>query len=146
MSIEEKADLELLELIEEKADLELRERVREVMVREAWKETLGQRAVACKGWKWKQGMLGLSRVRGIWIRVVDPPCDDTSGCFPDLSDPATLGCLLALVREVWNDSSVGIFRSALGQEWCVLIQKGGLQGFHAPTEAAALVAALEAAP
>jgi hypothetical protein len=66
--------------------------------------------------------------------------------LPDLTDPATLGCLLALVREAWGDPSVGIFRSALGQEWCVLIQKGGLQGFHAPTEAAALVAALEAAP
>jgi hypothetical protein len=67
------------------------------------------------------------------------------GSLPDLTDPATLGCLLALVREAWGDQSIGIFRSALGQEWCVLIQKGGLQGFHAPTDAGALVAALEEA-
>ena len=71
-------------------------------------ETLARRAVACRHWRWVPGMLiqyrgpktdlypqGLAleaRVRRInWIS------DD--GDLPDLSDPATLGCLAALVRE-----------------------------------------------
>lgn len=114
-------------------------------------ETLGKRAVACRRWRWLGGTLRIvpaphEGATGYAIRVPDHGYLQTQGEYPDLSDPATLGCLLALVREAWGDPSVGIFRSALGQEWCVLIQKGGLQGFHAPTEAEALVAALEAAP
>ena len=110
-------------------------------------EELGRRAVACPRWRWMPGMLAIMPARRTTTaRVSDVGwCSDESD-RPDLTDPATLGCLLALVREVWGDPSVGIFRSALGQEWCVLIQKGGLQGFHATTEAAALVAALEVAP
>jgi len=118
-------------------------------------EALAHRAVACSRWRWMNGMLS---AKGLRVTENDPDgyvagyydgcsyiANCTKGSLPDLSDPATLGCLLALVREAWGDPSVGIFRSALGQEWCVLIQKGGLQGFHAPTEAEALVAALEVA-
>jgi hypothetical protein len=117
-------------------------------------EALERRAVACKHWRWMPGMMtcggwrviAISEGRSVCAKydfvVISPEHD----AIPDLTDPATVGCLLALVRETWGDPSVGIFRSALGQEWCVLIQKGGLQGFHAPIEAPALVAALEGAP
>ena len=104
-------------------------------------------------------MLGLSNrtsERSIWIRVVDPPEDDTSECWPDLSDPATLGCLLYLVREVGKTADVSAIRSAFKDGsvvWSIPVEtslalKMGLEdGFvTGATEAEALVAALEALP
>jgi hypothetical protein len=72
--------------------------------------------------------------------------DGNEDFLPDLSDPATLGCLLALVREAWGDPLMQAMNAG-----------GGWVGFRpAPiwtdkegcydTEAEALVAALEAAP
>ena len=78
---------------------------------------------------------------------------DTHGtnevALPDLDDPATLGCLLALVREAWG-SHVSSIRT--GDGWSV--RHMGRDGWAAglsvvgitPCEAEALVAALEAAP
>jgi hypothetical protein len=33
-------------------------------------------------------------------------CDE---CVPDLSDPATIGCLLALVREAWKGNVAPVY-------------------------------------
>jgi hypothetical protein len=77
-------------------------------------------------------------------------CEDSapvgSSAVPDLSDPATLGCLLALVREAWGQDDLAASRFA-GQ-WCVehTPAEGPHRAWYGPTEAAALVAALEAAP
>jgi hypothetical protein len=70
-----------------------------------------------------------------------------SNCIPDLTDPATLGCLLALVREAWGD---GVYLLPDGG-WYVkgARLKNGSSinlGICASTEAEALVAALKAAP
>jgi hypothetical protein len=62
---------------------------------------------------------------------------------PDLTDPATLGCLLALVREATGDREAHTVPGVLRGWRCVV---GGIASVVAPTEAAALVAALEAAP
>ena len=129
------------------------------------KNELGARVVACKGWRWMPGMLLSSPVGASRVVVVEPDwlaLDDLMGsgqgvhpsrALPDISDPATLGCLLALVREAWGDP--GITARCIwddGRQWAV---------FHPghpapplidalaesqPTEAEALVAALEAAP
>ncbi|NBV88571.1 MAG: hypothetical protein EBR88_03505 [Betaproteobacteria bacterium] len=135
-------------------------------------EDLGRRAVACKHWRWMDGMLiqplnsrtavieeeyihdrGWSAKRRKW--------DDL---HPDLSDPATLGCLLALVREAWTRDpdvnhwvsyAVPVFDGL--ETWRVGCIVDGAKMFavcnlatmtlvEGKTEAEALVAALEAAP
>lgn len=114
-------------------------------------ETLARRAVACKHWRWMPGMLAVwpngnefrvGQVSGIDGQNYLPNYpsngwgdefpDRTKG-LPDLTDPATLGCMLALVREAW------------GLPIWVRTGDYGNQINH-ESEAAALVAALEAAP
>lgn len=65
--------------------------------------------------------------------------------LPDLTDPATLGCLLALVREAWEGQTLCACRHPCG--WLIgSPQHPDYLGDIYDTEAAALVAALEAAP
>ena len=120
---------------------------------------LGQRAIACKRWRWMPGMLSDKGLR-VFRRDDDgyvvgyyanqeyiSQC--VPGSLPDLTDPATLGCLLALVREAHRDPKIHMVWLIGGfdtwQPWNterpVLAP---LLKFH--TEVAALVAALEVAP
>ena len=67
--------------------------------------------------------------------------------LPDLTDPATLGCLLALVREKWGDSEMHLALGAKGWVW--LTGESRVYDVVMPisageTEADALVNALEA--
>jgi hypothetical protein len=88
---------------------------------------LARRAVACKGWRWMPGMLTTEGMRVV-VRCFNDdnePDDD----IPDLTDPATLGCLLALVREATTAYASLTFEPG-----------------YLHTEVENLVAALEAAP
>ena len=77
-----------------------------------------------------------------------PDAWGSSTAVPDLTDPATLGCVLALVREAWGDSEMHMTLGAKGWVW--LTGESRVYDVVMPinageTEAEALVAALEAA-
>ena len=120
---------------------------------------LAKRAVACKGWRWMAGM----RASGWDTSEYDstghdyetsarrsdgeaewPPHGDwfVPG-IPDLTDPATLGCMLALVRDAWAAPYAYV---EPGNYWTAWRDGGGDELGSGHSEAGALVAALEAAP
>jgi hypothetical protein len=123
-------------------------------------EELARRAVACKRWRWMPGMLsakGLRVTRRDSDGYVVGYYEDLSyiaecvpGTLPDLTDPATLGCLLALVREA-HGAPAAYFMGSVNNQWVVHhftepeAYWKSLTKWQ-PTEAEALVAALEVAP
>lgn len=109
-------------------------------------EELAKRAVACKHWYLMRGMTlldgGLVTGDRDGVPVVYARAGRHSAdMLPDLTDPATLGCLLALVRQAWNRDLY--VRRFWGSHWGVIMDT---REYHAHSEAEALVAALEAAP
>jgi hypothetical protein len=126
-------------------------------------EQLGLRAVACKHWKWLGGMRVVSPAEhsgatGYTVRV-ESGYVAKSGEYPDLTDTATLGCLLALVREAWNDPTLGLFAARGGRSgrparvWafggCRPRRRGwenSIASAFFGSEIEALVSALEVAP
>ena len=110
-------------------------------------------------WRWRPGML-LFRVSGSsgsrhTVRLTEHYMEPLDGLDwrPDLTDPATLGCLLKLVREAWEcpgthcDYSRSI---TVGDSpwwvWVIGEHERWMCVARAPTEGEALVAALLAAP
>lgn len=92
-------------------------------------EELAKKLVASKHWRWMPGMLTLEEVVPPAItlgwdpaRVISADDGDVprvitvcervrdihDTALPDLDDPATKGCLLALVREVWGDPGISV--------------------------------------
>lgn len=102
---------------------------------------LGRRAVACKGWRWMSGMR--------WCMDDDHGRIDEgrpTHAIPDLTDPATLGCMLALIRELLEEPTgymswyEGDSENSAG--WSYVSPDHSTYD-AVPTEAEALIVALE---
>jgi hypothetical protein len=123
---------------------------------------LAKRAVACKHWRWMSGMLRGDGFRCTWVdedeRELAAPTWCANGIewknsrtgskdLPDLTDPATLGCLLALVREAWDQKSI-TSQVVSNKKWLVIYKGFGTPSrfFYGTTEVEVLVTTLEAAP
>jgi hypothetical protein len=90
------------------------------------------------------GML-LSSPRSWGLRIVTGPIEEHADAVPVLTDPATLGCLLALVREAWGDPLA--YTMAYYGRWTLCSDRDeAIDPGDGATEAEALIAALEAAP
>ena len=117
---------------------------------------LARRAVACKGWRWSPGMLTDEDLRVVSVHEQHRYLHVHPGSLllhvpqehllPDLTDPATRGCILALVREAWESPKANL--SWVTDDKCMVVfDTGHAQKFLlASTEAEALVLALEGAP
>ncbi len=119
-------------------------------------ELLARRAVACKGWRWMPGMLHRNWRNS--TRVTEEHAGYRWDGWPDLSDPLTVQALLLLVREaVEPNRAPGEWpmvctHQSQGKKWGVgaWLNESERATFAAlvlpayDTEAAALVAALEA--
>lgn len=130
-------------------------------------EALARRAVACPRWRWMPGMRSVAYrqapLEPVVHRIGDLKFTPYPGSLPDLTDPATLGCLLALVREAWRCPTVYVRQSTsrrvsdgafawevcdlwLDAEACRALgvdRQGSVGSWGHGSEAEALVAALE---
>lgn len=119
---------------------------------------LARRLVTCPHFHWMPGIKAWKNGYGSWLSIdsngslylPSGPAAWKIECLPDLTDPATLGCLLSLVRKAYNDEVtclVSIDYGPGGVRWvCRLTLDGrNCTEMHWTTEAEALVATLEAA-
>lgn len=130
-------------------------------------QEISEKLIKSKHFRWMPGM----RTLGDW-RVINVDADGVevvtdlgevvlfhsgdlphiSSSLPDLNDPATLGCLLSLVREKWGNHAMTVANGFEEPKEVWSMHDGrisemsyGHQVSYGHTEAEALVAALEAA-
>lgn len=99
---------------------------------------LGRRAVACKGWRWMDGMT-------VFTPGATSDGGDDANKLPYLYDPTTRFCLRELVREARGEAS-GVPKNVREVVETVTSATAWAEMFPAMDEIESLVAALEAAP
>lgn len=118
---------------------------------------LAKRFVSSKYWIWTSGMMRLRLTQpnmrdflkreGRVSEYDEWPYGEWP-VIPDIEDPATIGCILFLVRKLYNDSCVCIIPidyGPAGVMWQCRLTAGGRQltQRHFTTEVEALLAAME---
>jgi len=102
---------------------------------------LARELTANRRWEWRDGVAHVRECHAGWSyrhKDNDAPRGRSFGDhIPDLSDPATRGCLLEMVREATGDAYTTVDHFCDGDWAC--------GGEYAPTEGAALAKALLAA-
>ena len=102
---------------------------------------------ACPAFDWIPGMLAILPEGHAVQRVTETGAIPTAGAIPDLSDGATRGALLDLVRAAWADPTICPYRVS-DSTWEVYSEASEEQGdtwpvtFDHPEEGAALALAL----
>jgi hypothetical protein len=121
-------------------------------------EALARRVIDCKSWRWMPGIRSLGGWRFISVDTdkveivnhlyeiinfhkIDLP--HIASSLPDLSDPATLGCLISLIQEAYNKKIVISIGSGW---WSIQTDYKDWDGDNTSSVLEALVLALEAAP
>ena len=115
---------------------------------------LARRAVACKGWRWMPGMLTLDGWRILRVdedgyrfaynvkqSYVYALVEDA---LPDLTDPATIGCVVAWLRTITGDPSLHSVLAGGDVATGVWHVRCGISARRGRTEGEALVSAWEA--
>jgi len=112
---------------------------------------LGVRITRCQSWRWHPGMLAINPLGG-FSRIFYAGDEEKAkelGCFPDLRDSATIGCLITLVREAWMNRVVIM----IGNDWWDIEADSDNENYHfysnhelSSSFAESLILALEAAP
>jgi hypothetical protein len=114
---------------------------------------LAEYAVTLDRWEWMPGMTFRVSEARIW-RVADSSCAEnlalflSNGCAvdvkqalaPDIEDPATIGCVMAMVRKKYGKHAF-VRYSVSFDEWCVGTS-ADIFIYEMPTEIHALIAAL----
>jgi hypothetical protein len=116
-------------------------------------EKIARFALSCSKWRWLSGMKvavpAAHKGDTGYYRILISTDEPEAGAYPDFSDPATLGCLLSLVREAWGVPTISTRHSEYthGSEWDVPVptidnRVLDVIFFKGKSEAAALVHAL----
>jgi len=123
---------------------------------------LVNRLTACKRWRLIPGIVARDKNNAVFVFVGYHTDGQEMWAGPsgwlagsaltiDITSPATLGCLLTLIREAWNDP--GLYTVPLSSPGSVVNYLWHIRGNGSyiakrsyTTEIAALVAALEVAP
>lgn len=117
-------------------------------------KNLAQQLVKSPKWRWMPGMRYPDASGGVgamaWARPGGRVQDGREqytprAAAPDLNDPATVGCLRELVREIWGN--VWTYPATDRGWYCVVpLTSTSVRRWEEPTEAAALAVAFLAAP
>jgi hypothetical protein len=122
-------------------------------------EELARRAVACKRWRYLEGMRGWREGRRyrfvghsihngqpVWVGWADPESGErcSSVNAPDFTDPTTIDLILPLVRAAWGEAG-SCHDAGPRAMWRYYSPRGQLRA-EGQSRLRCLVAALEAAP